>query len=144
MLYAVFVFGFVYGTEGFKIGVGGTFLLPLFFTIAVFILTGQKKRRLWLLVLLNTAHDIGNQKPSLVTFIAPYRISLFLRNIRRRFRYIPIFHIITDLPVNCHAVSRHPAKRFQNAMMIEQMEGKYEIFVENEGFRLYRLKDGTM
>ena len=33
---------------------------------------------------------------------------------------------------------------FQNAMMIEQMEGKYEIFVENEGFRLYRLKDGTM
>lgn len=55
MLYAVFVFGFVYGTEGFQIGVGGIFLFPLFFTVVTFILTRQKKRRLWLFVLLNTA-----------------------------------------------------------------------------------------
>lgn len=55
MLYCVFVFGYIYGTEGFGIGAGGFFLLTLLFPIGVFLATGQKNRRLWMLVLWNTA-----------------------------------------------------------------------------------------
>ena len=242
MLYAVFVFGFVYGTEGFKIGVGGTFLLPLFFTIVVFILTGQKKRRLWLLVLLNTAgmmvtlgmgnstlHDYILVIPGMMlgvwrfaeawkedrkiwkrVFLAAAVLLCFYYPFRRMARdgmaiywkigndmeyryvtetaaYIPEEERNSVWGYECHQrwflsadimpysrycgwqehymqlspqietdirkmMESEPPKWivtkastvFQNAMMIEQMEGKYEIFVENEGFRLYRLKDGTM
>ncbi len=55
MLQCVFVFGYIYGTEGFQIGVGAIFLVTLFLPIAVFILTKQDNKRLWLLVILNTA-----------------------------------------------------------------------------------------
>ena len=55
MLYCVFVFGYIYGTEGFGIGAGGFFLLTLLFPIGVFLVTGQRNRRLWMLVLWNTA-----------------------------------------------------------------------------------------
>lgn len=55
MLECVFVFGFVYGTEGFQIGAGAIFLLTLLFPLAVFAITKQENRKLWLLVALNTA-----------------------------------------------------------------------------------------
>lgn len=55
MFYTVFVFGFIYGTEGFAFGVGGRFLLVLWFTILIFILTGRTGKRIWMVVLFNTA-----------------------------------------------------------------------------------------
>lgn len=55
MLYCVFVFGFVYGTEGFAIGTGGVFLITLLFPILVFFLTRQDNKKLWMLVICNTA-----------------------------------------------------------------------------------------
>ncbi len=55
MLHCVFVFGYIYGTEGFAIGAGGLFLLSLLFPVGVFLVTGQRNRRLWMLVLWNTA-----------------------------------------------------------------------------------------
>ncbi|MDE7019178.1 MAG: hypothetical protein K2P65_16680 [Lachnospiraceae bacterium] len=55
MLACVFVFGFLYGTEGFQIGTGGIYLLVLLFPILIFILTKQVNKRLWTLVLANAA-----------------------------------------------------------------------------------------
>lgn len=55
MLYCVFVFGFLYGTEGFRIGVGGIFLVTLLLPSVIFALTKQVNKRLWMLVLWNTA-----------------------------------------------------------------------------------------
>lgn len=55
MLQCVFVFGYTYGTEGFEIGAGGIFLLTLLFSIVIFWLTKQNNRRLWMLVIWNTA-----------------------------------------------------------------------------------------
>lgn len=54
MLYCVFVFGFIYGTEGYGIGAGAIFLLSLCFPIAVLVLTKQKKKEIWALLLWNT------------------------------------------------------------------------------------------
>ncbi len=54
MLYCTFVFGFVYGTEGFALGTGIWFLATLLFPIHVFLGTGVKNKRLWLLVIANT------------------------------------------------------------------------------------------
>lgn len=239
MLYAVFVFGFLYGTEGFQIGVGGLFLLPLFFTIAVFILTGQKKRRLWLLVLLNTAgmmvtlgmgnstlHDyilvipgmmLGvwrfaeswkeSRKVGKKVFLAATVLICFCYPLRRmagdgmaiyrqigvdtEYRYametaayIPEderdsvwgyecnqrwFLIADIMPYSRYCgwqehymqlspqieadiremMENEPPKWivtkastvFHNGLMIEQIERKYEVFAENEGYRLYRLAD---
>lgn len=55
MLYCVFVFGFIYGTEGYGIGIGAIFLLTLCFPVVVLVLTRQKKKRMRALVLWNTA-----------------------------------------------------------------------------------------
>lgn len=55
MLRCVFVFGFVYGTEGFQIGTGGIYLLTLLFPILVFALTRQVNKRLWTLAIANAA-----------------------------------------------------------------------------------------
>ncbi|MBD5458648.1 MAG: hypothetical protein HDR27_08775 [Lachnospiraceae bacterium] len=240
MFYAVFVFGFVYGTEGFKIGVGGVFLLPLFFTIAVFLLTGQKKMRLWVLALLNTAgmmvtlgmgnstlHDYILVIPGmmlgvwrfaeswregqkiwkkvflaaafLLCFYQPFRrmakdgLSIYwkigndedYRYVTETAEYIPAeerdsvwgyechqrWYLIADImPYSRYCgwqehymqlspqietdirdmMENEPPKWivtkastvFQNEMMIDQIEGKYALAAENEGFRLYHLKDG--
>jgi len=241
MLYAVFVFGFIYGTEGFQIGVGGAFLLPLFFTIAVFLLTGQKKGRLWTLVLLNTVgmmvtlgmgnstlHDyilvipgmmLGvwrlaeslkeGQKvwrkallavAALFCFYQPLcrmakdGISIYwkigadeeYRYVTETAEYIPEkerdsvwgydchqrWYLIADImPYSryCgwqeHYMQLSPqieadiqdmmeneppvwivtkaSTEITNEMMIEQMERKYALFTENEGYRLYRRKTGS-
>ena len=55
MLYCVFVFGFVYGTEGYAIGTGGIFLITLLFPVLIFLLTRQDNKRIWMLVICNTA-----------------------------------------------------------------------------------------
>ena len=55
MFQCVFVFGYIYGTEGFEIGTGGIFLVTLLFSILIFLLTKQDNRKLWMLVIWNTA-----------------------------------------------------------------------------------------
>lgn len=55
MLYCTFVFGFIYGTEGFAMGTGMLFLVTLFFTVIVLGITGEKNVRLWMLAAVNTA-----------------------------------------------------------------------------------------
>ncbi|MCM1388221.1 MAG: glycosyltransferase family 39 protein [Bacillus sp. (in: Bacteria)] len=55
MLQCVFVFGYIYGTEGFRIGAGGIFLVTLLLPLMVFVLTGEDNMKLWMLVLWNTA-----------------------------------------------------------------------------------------
>lgn len=75
MLYCVFVFGFIYGTEGYGFGVGGTFLLTLCFPIAMLILT-KRSKRMWMLVISNTAGmaiTLGMGNPTLhdYTMIIP-------------------------------------------------------------------------
>lgn len=55
MLYCTFVFGFIYGTEGFAFGAGMFFFVTLFFTGMVLGITKEQNRRLWMLVIVNTA-----------------------------------------------------------------------------------------
>lgn len=55
MLYCTFVFGFIYGTEGFAFGTGMLFFITLFFTGIVLGITGEKNQRLWMLVMIYTA-----------------------------------------------------------------------------------------
>lgn len=54
MLYCTFVFGFIYGTEGFGLGTGMLFFTTLFFTLFVLGITGERNRRLWMLIFVNT------------------------------------------------------------------------------------------
>ncbi len=49
MLYCTFVFGFVYGTEGFGFGAGTLFLLTLALPLSALFVSGEKNKRLWLL-----------------------------------------------------------------------------------------------
>lgn len=55
MLYCTFVFGFVYGTEGFGFGTGAPFLLTLAFPLLALAVTGEKNKRLWLFLGVYTA-----------------------------------------------------------------------------------------
>lgn len=54
MLYCTFVFGVIYGTEGFGFGTGMLFLITLFFSVLLFLILEVKNRKLWMLVILNT------------------------------------------------------------------------------------------
>lgn len=54
MLYCTFVFGAIYGTEGFGFGTGMFFILTLFFPVFLFGIMKVKNKRLWLLVISNT------------------------------------------------------------------------------------------
>lgn len=54
MLYCTFVFGFIYGTEGFALGTGMLLFTTLFFALFVLGITGERNRRLWTLVIVNT------------------------------------------------------------------------------------------
>lgn len=54
MLYCTFVFGFVYGTEGFGFGTGMLFLITLWLSCGVCLITGVKNKRLWTLIISNT------------------------------------------------------------------------------------------
>lgn len=53
MLYCTFVFGFIYGTDGFAFGAGKLYLVTLCFTPLVLGRTKEKNKKLWLLVLSN-------------------------------------------------------------------------------------------
>lgn len=53
MLYCTFVFGFIYGTEGFALGTGVLFFITLLFPLVVFLRTGMENRRLWMLTVVN-------------------------------------------------------------------------------------------
>lgn len=55
MLYCTFVFGFIYGTEGFAWGTGMAFLVSLLLPAGALWITGEKNRKLWTLVLANLA-----------------------------------------------------------------------------------------
>lgn len=54
MLYCTFVFGFVYGTEGFGFGTGMLFLITLWLSCGICLIAGMKNKRLWVLVISNT------------------------------------------------------------------------------------------
>jgi len=240
MLYAVFVFGFIYGTEGFAIGTGGLFILALLFTVFVFVLTGQRKKRLWMLVLVNTAgmmitlgmgnstlHDYILVIPGMMfglwqlagtrqdigagwkrAFLVAAAFLCFAYPVRRmaadglsilrqagddtEYRYVTEsaavipeeergqvwcyechlrWNLITDImPYSryCgwqeHYMQLSPqieaeiyemmetappvwivtkaSAEIQNEMMREQLGARYEVFTENGGYRLYRLKRG--
>lgn len=55
MLYCTFIFGLIYGTEGFGFGTGRLFLVTLFFCCVILCLFGLKNRRLWMVAVFNTA-----------------------------------------------------------------------------------------
>lgn len=55
MLYCTFVFGFIYGTEGFALGTGMLFIITLFLACGICLVVGVKNKRLWVLVISNTA-----------------------------------------------------------------------------------------
>ena len=54
MLYCTFVFGYIYGTEGFGIGTGGLFLLSLLWSVIVLLIIKNRNIKMQLLIILNT------------------------------------------------------------------------------------------
>ena len=53
MFYDTFIFGFIYGTEGFGYGTGKPLMLMLFLSVAMLIIVKQKNKLLWLLAFFN-------------------------------------------------------------------------------------------
>lgn len=54
MLYSTFVFGFIYGTEGFGYGTGAPFMLLLILPVLGLIFTKEKRISIWILIISNT------------------------------------------------------------------------------------------